>query len=690
MVHGTVLRTVTDADGNYQLPPLAPGRYAVVARAVGYSTAVDTVYVTAGRSRQLDIQLDPIFVELDAITVTGTMKEVFVSESPVTVKVIPIERLQRVASANLTESLTQVNGLYRQIDCAVCGTTNMRINGLSGMNTAFLIDGMPIMGSLASVYGLNGINPAIVERVEVLKGPSSTLYGSEALAGVINVITKDPRFAPRFAFNAFGTSDEEVNADFAAATGTDRTHVLLSGSMSYMNHFMDKIADGFGDIPIGGRASVFGKIDHYGGAQKRFGLAAKYYYEDRVGGSEAFEKSTRGNPDIYGESIYTNRFEMTGMYRLPTAAENLQAQFSYAYHDQDSYYGDTRYDALQHIGYVNLLWNTQLGMRNDLMIGGTLRYDSYDDNTPATAAADNRLTPGVWAQNEFRVTPDLDLLGGVRLDRHGDHGLIFSPRAAVKWAASHNTTFRLNAGTGFRVIHLFTEDHAAYHGHRDLIIEEELEPERTKNITFNLNQALRIGHNPMQVDLDIFYTHFGNRIVHDYDQDPTEIHYYNVNGHSTSRGVGLALNQVFEHFPLTYAVGFTYQDVYHVDTGVRDNEFYSANWQGTWSAEYVVGGKISLDYVGSFTGPMRLPEYDPPFDRPTRSPSYTVHNLQATVSVKPGVDVYGGVKNMFNYTQISPLINPTDPFGDNFDTAYVYGPLQGRRFLVGFRMARGR
>ncbi len=690
IVQGTVVRAITDADGSFQLPALQPGEYSVQVRAVGFAMAEGKVTVNRNRTTRIDFELEPMIVEMNAITITATLKEAFVSESPVTVKVVPIERLQRLTTSNIMESLEQVTGLYKQVDCAVCATTNMRINGLDGVNTAFLVDGMPIMGSLASVYGLNGINPAIVEQIEIIKGPSSTLYGSEALAGVINVITKDPRFAPSFAFNGFATSDQEINADMAMATGTANTHAMLSGTMTYMNHFLDNVADGFADIPLGGRGAVFGKIDHYGRTKKRFGLAAKYYYEDRMAGTEAFDRGMRGSGNIYGESIYTNRFEATGVYRPPAAEENLQLQFSYAYHNQDSYYGDTRYDALQHIGYLNMLWNARLGTRNDLLIGGTLRYDSYDDNTGATPEADNRFTPGVFAQNEFRVTPDLDLLGGVRFDHHGDHGVIFSPRAAIKWAATGNTTFRLNGGTGFRVIHLFTEDHAAFHGHRELIIEEELKPERTRNVTLNVNQALRIGRNPMVVDLDVFYTHFNNQIVHDYDRSPNELHYYNVDGHAVSRGGALTLNQAFEHLPLTYAVGITYQDVYHMEAGVKNKQFFAADFMGNWSASYMFGNAVQVDYTGSLTGPMRLPEYDARFERDTESPTYTIHNLQANVSLRPGFELYGGVKNISNYTQVSPLIDPTDPFGDDFDTAYVYGPMQGRRFLVGMRMTRGR
>ena len=691
IVQGTVVRAIVDQNGDFRLPTLEPGEYVLQVRAVGFTMQEANVTVAGDRTAHLDFELEPMLVRLDAVTITGTMKEAFVSESPVTVKVVPIERIERIGTSNLVESLEHVNGLYEQVDCAVCGTNNIRVNGLEGIHTAFLIDGMPIMGALASVYGLNGMHPGMVEQVEVVKGPSSTLYGSEALAGVINVITKDPRFAPRFSFNSYATSHQEFNGDVAVAGGNDRTFALGSASVNYSDHFVDNIRDGYADIPTGTRAYFFGKLDHYGTNKKRFSLASRYYYEDRASGVEAFSPSIRGSDEIYGESIYTHRAEVLGSFRPPLPEENLEFQFSYAYHDQDAWYGDARYAAKQHVGYLNTVWDRSIGLQNDFLLGATLRFDGYDDSTPATEdGGDYRWTPGVFAQNEYHATDELSLLGGLRVDHHQEHGAIFSPRLAIKWEAFPQTTFRLNGGTGFRVIHLFTEDYSAISRKRDLIIDEELRPERTRNATFNVNQVLEIGHSSMMIDFDAFYTYFNNRIVHDFDINPDEIHYYNVVGHSISRGVGVALNHVFEHSPLSYSLGFTLQDVYNMNAGVKEEDYFSADWMALWSLSYTIADMLDLDYSGKGVGPMRMSEYPAPFERPLRSPVHTVHNIQANFAISPGVDLYAGVMNMFNYTQPSPLTDPANPFGDDFDTAYVYGPMQTRRIIFGMRYAQGR
>jgi outer membrane receptor for ferrienterochelin and colicins len=690
IVQGTVVRAVADENGNFQLPTLKPGEYVVQARAVGFTMAEATVAVARNKTAELDFQLEPMLVRLDAITITGTMKEAFVSESPVTVKVVPIERLERIGSSNLVESLEHVNGLYQQVDCAVCGTNNVRVNGLQGIHTAFLIDGMPIMGALASVYGLNGLHPGMVEQIEVVKGPSSTLYGSEALAGVINVITKDPRFAPRLSLNTYASSHQEFNGDVAVAGGNDRTYGLASASLSYSDHFVDNIHDGYNDVPTGTRAYFFGKLDRYGTNKKRFSLAGRYYHEGRVSGEEGFSSSIRGSDQLYGESVYTNRAEIIGSYRPPTPEENLVFQFSYAFHDQDAYYGDAPYGAKQHVGYLNTVWDRPIGLQNDFLLGATLRFDGYDDNTPATQEGDYRFTPGIFAQNEYHANDDVSLLGGLRVDHHNEHGAIFSPRIAIKWEVFPMTTLRLNGGTGFRVIHIFTEDYSAISRKRDLIIDEDLQPERTRNATLNVNQVLEIGHSSMMIDFDAFYTYFTNRIVHDFDIDPDEIHYYNVVGHSISRGVGIALNHVFEHSPFEYSLGFTLQDVYNMNSGVKEDDYFAADWMAVWSASYSIAGRLDLDYSGKGVGPMRMPEYPAPFEKPLRSPVHTVHDIQAQYSVRPGLDLYAGVKNLFNYTQVSPMTDPTNPFGDSFDTAYVYGPMQTRRLIVGMRYAHGR
>ena len=191
----------------------------------------------------------------------------------------------------------------------------------------------------------------------------------------------------------------------------------------------------------------------------------------------------------------------------------------------------------------------------------------------------------------------------------------------------------------------------------------------------------------MMLDVDLFYTYFENQIIPDYDTDPSFIVFQNLHGKAVSRGVSISLNQNFSRLPLLYSVGVTFQDVYAEEKGVKETLTYSPDFKAVFTVSYTVPGGVTLDYTGSVVGPMRLPEYDPPFQRATRSPTYSLHNLQGTLELGRGRQLYASVKNLFDWTQGSPLVDPAYPFGDDFDTAYVYGPVYGRQFVVGVRLA---
>jgi outer membrane receptor for ferrienterochelin and colicins len=210
-----------------------------------------------------------------------------------------------------------VNGVRPQLNCNVCNTGDIHINGLEGPYTMVLIDGMPIVSSLSSVYGLAGIPNSLVERIEVVKGPASSLYGSEAIGGLINVITKNPQKAPLLSIDISNTSWNEFNADAALKYSVSKKADALLG-INYFNFSkrFDKNNDRFTDITLQHRVSLFNKYSFKRRENRLANIAFRYVYEDRWGGDMRWNKSFRGGDSIYGESIYTGRFEMIGNYQL--------------------------------------------------------------------------------------------------------------------------------------------------------------------------------------------------------------------------------------------------------------------------------------------------------------------------------------------------------------------------------------
>lgn len=680
---------VTDTAGRYRvtLPPAAGAQ--LLARAIGYAPST--------RSRRLDVRgddtLDFVLVrsasQLNTVVTTATLQERYLSDSPVKVELVTPAFLQRNVSGNVMDNVSFLPGLTQQVDCGVCFTNNIRINGMEGPYTAVLIDGAPMMSALATVYGLNSIDPSLIEQIEIVRGPNSTLYGSEAMGGVINVVTKDVRLAPRFALNAFGTSDGEMTVALAATPTVLGVRSLLSVTGSHNGHFIDRNADGFTDVPLVSRLSVMNKWSTGTPARRPFELMARVYGEDRFGGVSAWRRSDRGSSTVYGESIRTYRGEVIGTVRGGSITSPLRLDLSGNWHHQNSVYGASPYLATQRVGFAQGLWSPQFGRQN-VTFGATMRVQHYEDSTTAQVTNDTRFIPGVFAQNEVALNDRLTVLAGLRADHHRAHDVIPSPRLAIKWSPDPHTTVRVNAATGFRVVSLFTEDHAALTGARQVVIAEALRPERSATTTVSLNRVFDVQQveDALTLDVDLFHTIFTNRIVGNFDQDPNLIVYQNLRGRAVTRGVSLAAGYSTLRQPLSANIGLTLQDVSITEEAVRRPLPFAPRAQAVFSLGYRfdrVG--VTVDWTGRVQGPAALPRFD---GLASRSPWFTEQHLQFTRRTRRGPELYVAVKNLFGFVQRDAIIDSFNPFGDRFDTARVYGPLQGRRVLFGMRQIVGR
>lgn len=707
------LGTASDEDGNFSITNLAAGKYILLASAIGYEPYREALVLTEGESRLLNISLTPSAQALDETVVTGTLKAVNRMESPVPVEVYSPTFLKRNPTPSVFEALQNVNGVRPQINCNVCNTGDIHINGLEGPYTLVLIDGMPLVSGLGTVYGLSGIPNSLIDQIEIVKGPASTLYGSEAVGGLINIITKHAPEAPQFFAESFGTDWGEFNLDVGAKFNLGQTDVLTGINYFNYDNPIDNNGDNFTDLTIQKRISAFQKWNFKRDNARLFSLAGRFFYEDRWGGELQWTPEFRGGDEIYGESIYTRRFEVLGKYQLPVR-EKMMLSISYNDHQQNSVYGDTPYLADQRIGFGQLTWDKTLG-KHDLLFGSALRYNYYDDDTPATAnlgnnAVDEAWIPSLFVQDEVKFSDRHSLLGGLRYDYDRRHGNIFTPRMAYRYKLGDNDILRLNAGTGFRVVNLFTEDHAALTGAREVVIAETLNPERSVNV--NLNYLKKIYANNgtfVGLDASAFYTRFSNQILPDYDTNANQIFYDNLDGNSISQGISANVDLVFPN-GLKFLVGATFQDVKNTENGVTRKQILTESFMGIWNVSYTFRSlDLTVDYTGNLYGPMRLPllgELDP---RSEFSPTWSIQNVQFTYKGISNFEFYGGVKNLLNWTpnrgnpfiiarandpfdknvqfnsQGNVVVTDDNPFALTFDPSYVYGPNQGIRGFFGLR-----
>jgi outer membrane receptor for ferrienterochelin and colicins len=689
---------------------LAEGTWHLKCIAAGWRA--ETKKVTVPARSPVVFRMQPSSPELSEVVVTGTMREISKDDSPVNIDVVTPALFQKTSTPNLFEATGLVNGVKPQINCNVCNTGDIHINGLEGPYTLILIDGMPIVSGLSSVYGLMGIPASMIERLEIAKGPAGALYGSESMGGTINLITKRPAQAPRFYADYYGTSYMEHNLDLSGKIVSNRHADWLIGANGY---YYDKVADinkdGFTDVTLQERVSIFNKVSFKRKEDREFSLGARYVYEDRWGGQTNWKPRFRGGDSVYGESIYAGRAEVIGKYQWPVK-EQVFTQLSYNFHDQNSVYGTTPYLASQSTGFAQTYWQGSAGKRHELLAGVNYKNLWYDDNTVVTQSIDgtgnrpdNTNTFGLFAQDEIAVDSlsHHKLLVGLRVDYHDVYGIIPSPRLAYKWSPRYDLTCRLNFGTGFRIVNVFTEDHAALTGAREVVFLERIRPERSYNGSFNTVYKMKVPGGSMLIwDGTLFYYHFTNKIFADYDADPEKVIYENLHGHAYSRGGSLNVS-LATIGNLKFTLGATYADVMNVQrdsAGVlrESRQLQAPQWSGNFIIGYnLPSPNLRFDITGNWYGPQRLPVFPNDY-RPAYSPWFCLLNLQVTKSFGDW-EVYAGGKNLLNFLPSDPIMRPHDPFdkrvddavsnpfGFTFDPSYNYAPMQGIRAYAGVRIS---
>jgi outer membrane receptor for ferrienterochelin and colicins len=703
---------ITDSAGHFHFTNIPYGNYTITVTAIGH-TAYQTRVSVKNALAKLQVQLSTDDATMGEVVVSGTMKPISKMESPIPVEVYSPAFFKKNPTPNIFESLQMVNGVQPQLNCNVCNTGDIHINGMEGPYTMILIDGMPIVSSLSTVYGLAGIPNSMVKRIEIVKGPASTLYGSEAVGGLINIITKDAAGSDKLKADLSATSVGEYNLDLAARMKVSSNISSLVG-INYFSYQQrrDINNDNFTDVTLQKRISVFNKWGIKHGSDLRSSFALRYVNENRWGGELQWKPEFKGTDSVYGETINTNRVELIGTVAL---SKNMYADVSYNYHLQDSYYGTIKYYAGQQVAFAQLRWNRTWG-RHDVLMGIPFRYTYYDDNSPATANlnGDNKpahsFLPGIFVQDQYAVNSKLTMLAGLRYDHNNEHGSILTPRLSFKYSPNKDNTIRLSGGNGFRVVNLFTEDHAALTGAREVVIVSALKPEKSWNANINYTGFVVFKKGVIGIDASVFYTRFTNKIVADLITDPNKIIYDNLRGHAISQGLTLNTDISFVN-GLKFIAGATFMDVFEMDKDIRGHktkvpQLFAPKISGTFAISYPFSNAgLAIDLTGKLNGPMHLPVVPNDF-RPAKSPTYTIVNLQLTKTFGFGLEIYGGVKNLFNFLPKDPLLHPDDPFdkpggkyfdangvarpdtnpnGYVFDPSYNYAPVQGAKGFIGVR-----
>ncbi len=722
----TQWNTTSNAQGNYRLTNIPFGTYSLKTSIVGFESKVVTVTLSSKTPIiELDLELKESQILLGQMVVTGTKTFKRQTESAVIVNILDSRALEGVEACNLSEGLKFQPGLRVETDCQTCNYTQLRMNGLGGGYSQILINGRPIFSPLTGLYGLEQVPANMIERVEVVRGGGSALYGSSAIGGTVNVITKIPEESGYNIGYTYQNVNGGANDHILLGNATVLTHKKNAGATFFVNsrnrEYYDHNGDNFSELPELKNQSFGTNLFILPKENQKLEVSLTSLNEYRYGGEmvnkpayltqQSEERTTNvllGSVDyqinfnndsssfiIYGAGQGTKRDHYTGIFPDDSVA--------IANHLVNPPYGYSNVTTLQGGMQINHRFKTKSGLSNVLTVGTEYIEDGVKDDIEAYDYHIDQLTKnfGAFAQSDWDVTSNLNVLAGVRLDAHNMVDKpIFSPRASILYKLKTATQFRFTWGTGFRAPQAFDSDlHIAFAGGgaSRVSLADNLMQERSNSLSASINHDHSTSNYVVGFTLEGFYTHLYDAFyLHPIGEDEYGERFEKRNGDgATVQGATIELRANLKR-KYQLETGLTLQSslyespVLNIDELEPRQEFLrTPNVYGfgtfTFNPNKKLSGSVNLVY----TGPMELvhfagaPEQDE--DTYFTSPDFWEIGVKAGYKfffkdVDTGIEVFAGIKNLANSYQ-----SDFDT-GKNRDSNYIYGPSQPRTIFAGIKL----
>ena len=712
-IKGTTIGTITDATGHYYIKNLPEGNFTIVASCVGYKPVEKEVILISGKTIEVNFDVEEDAVQLESIVVSANRNEVSRKESPTIVNVITPRLFENTNSVCLAQGLNFQPGLRVETNCQNCGFQQVRINGLDGPYSQMLIDSRPIFSALAGVYGIEQIPTNMIERVEVVRGGGSALFGSNAIAGVINIITKEPTsnsIVIANTTNLIGGKKADINTSFNASVVSDnnKSGIMVFGSSRQRNSF-DYDGDGFTEI---------GKIDGKNIGFRGFYRTSNYcklsfeYHnlgEFRRGGNNLelpphetdITEQTEHNVNSGG--LKYDIFSKNNKHRLNiySSAQNI---------DRDSYYGAQKdinaYGKTTDITFVagtqySYSMDTLLFMPSVLTMGAEYSLNEMDDKQLGY----NRIisqkvnTKSAFVQNEWK-NKKLSILLGSRFDKHNlIKNPILSPRLNLRYSPNEHINLRASYSSGFRAPQAFDEDlHiTAVGGEVTLIqLDPNLNTEKSQSYSASIDLYKNFGKVKTNLLIEGFYTNLDNVFVLEKigTDSVGNIILERTNGSgAVVRGINLE-GKIVPTKKMQFQFGMTLQkSEYKEIQSWSDNAnlephkkmFRSPDQYAYITANYQPFKPMIISLSGTYTGSMLVQHFAGYVaeDTEKQTPDFYDVNLKLSYDFKLNnsakLQLNGGVQNIFNSYQ-----NDFDK-GEFRDAGYIYGPAYPRTFFLGIK-----
>ena len=724
-INNTRIGVSADENGKYQLKTSLKGNIKLIASAVGFIAINKTITIQKNNSEYTQNFVLKEFAEvLNEITVTGTRTHKRSTKNPVIVNVINSATLANVQACNLSEGLKFQTGLRVETDCQTCNYTQLRMNGLAGGYSQILINGRPIFSPLTGLYGLEQIPTNMIDRIEVVRGGGSALYGSSAIGGTVNVITKIPKkndYSFGYTYqNIDGASDQIISGN-ATVINEERNAGISFFVNNRNRNLYDANGDNFSELPQLKNSSFGTNLFFLPTENQKLEINFSKMNEYRYGG-EMVDKaphlalqSEERTHDVYAGNIdyqinfnegksslityfasqYTGRDHYTGIRPEIGTIEDTN-------HLANPPYGNSKTTTLQGGIQFNYKVEDFFKGNNVVTIGSEFVQDDVFDEIKAYNYKVDQLTKnyGFFLQSDWEINKKITLLTGVRIDKHNlVSNAIVSPRVSFLYNFIENTQFRATWGTGFRAPQAFDTDlHIAFAGGgiSRVFLDNNLKQERSNSYNISLNYDKPTEHYIYGFTLESFYTHLADAFyLHPLGTDAFGELFEKRNGAgATVKGITLEARLNYDQI-FQLETGFTMQTslfdeaIENSDVLPKKREFlrtpnnygyatltYTPNVRFNTSLNIVYTGKMDVLHLAS-QGNLAKDVY-------FTSPSFTEVGIKSSYkfnlkSIQTNLEVLGGIKNMFNAYQ-------TDfDKGKERDSNYIYGPATPRTYFVGLK-----
>ena len=717
-VQGTTFGTTTDASGHYFLKNLPEGDLTVEVRALGYAPQQVTVTMRRGESLEQNFEVEQSGISMDEVVVSASRSATLRREAPALVSVLDADLFARSNAACLAQGLSFQPGVRVEDNCQNCGFTQVRINGLDGHYSQILVDSHPVFSALTGVYGLEQIPANMIERVEVLRGGGSALFGSSAIGGTINIITREPtRNSAQLShtLTSLGGSNSYdnntmLNASLVSESG--RAGLCVFGQSRHRSGY-DHNGDGFTELPVIESSSVGMRSYFRTGAYSR--ITAQYHHigEYRRGGdrlnrpphealiAEQVDHAIDGGSLSFDLSSadYSNRVNVYASF------QHIARKSYYGSKQDPDAYGRTHdltvATGAQYIHSFDRLWF----LPADLTLGVEYNYNDLDDESIGYDYRTKQKVHiiGAYLQNEWKNEHWSLLIGG-RLDKHSlvDH-VIFSPRANLRYNPGEGASLRLSYSSGFRAPQAFDEDmHIAIVGGERVRIRlaDDLREERSHSLSLSADLYHRFGKVQTNLLVEGFYTTldhvFALRPLPDPDTDGSTIkERYNGSG-ARVMGINIEGKAAFTRW-FDLQAGITLQqsrykkpEQWSEDPEVAPTRkmFRTPNTYGYLTAQLTPVRNLQAAITGTYTGKMLVQHMagsGTPVDRAVTTPRFFDLNLKVSYDVilykEIALQLHAGIQNIFNAYQ------KDFDRGVDRDSGYIYGPSLPRSWFVGAKIS---